>query len=565
MNKLIIFLLLVSVNLSTSFAGFEDDLFQASKRHPAKGIQYSYGTAGFRMASDRLDPVMFRVGILAALRSKKLEGKTIGVMITASHNSNEDNGVKLVDPMGEMLEESWEKYASLIANARTESELMVQIKNLIEAEKINLKVPAHVVAGRDTRPSGEEFVKSVEEGVRVIPESDFRNDGILTTPQLHYLARCLNTKDDAARSYGSPSEEGYYRKLARAFSDWMKDTPFYPSPLFIDAANGVGALKGKRLFEVVYTFSSKEFPVQFFNVDTASPEKLNSSCGADFVKLKQMPPQGTPSHGTRFAVFDGDADRLVYFYFDSEKKFHLLDGGKISVLIAEYLVKLVRLSGIQAEVGVVQTAYANGASSEYLKRNLQLPVVMTKTGVKHLHHQAKEYDIGIYFEANGHGTVLFKESWIEKIRSLVESGNGTVQPKAVYELYYLTQLINQAVGDALSDLLLVEGILAHQFLFDPNQNALEKWDRLYTDLPNQQIKVSVKNREIFVSNEDEQRLVAPKLLQEKIDQEVARYPNSRCFVRASGTEEAVRVYAEAETEQQAKALAQAVAEWVKKF
>lgn len=29
----------------------------------------------------------------------------------------------------------------------------------------------------------------------------------------------------------------------------------------------------------------------------------------------------------------------------------------------------------------------------------------TKTGVKHLHHAAQEFDIGVYFEANGHGTV----------------------------------------------------------------------------------------------------------------------------------------------------------------
>lgn len=33
-----------------------------------------------------LDSVLFRVGILAALRSKKLDGKTVGVMVTASHN-----------------------------------------------------------------------------------------------------------------------------------------------------------------------------------------------------------------------------------------------------------------------------------------------------------------------------------------------------------------------------------------------------------------------------------------------------------------------------------------------
>ena len=33
-----------------------------------------------------LHSVLFRVGVLAALRSKKLDGRTIGVMVTASHN-----------------------------------------------------------------------------------------------------------------------------------------------------------------------------------------------------------------------------------------------------------------------------------------------------------------------------------------------------------------------------------------------------------------------------------------------------------------------------------------------
>ena len=39
-------------------------------------------------------------------------------MITASHNPEEDNGVKLVDPLGEMLEVAWEKHATDLANVR---------------------------------------------------------------------------------------------------------------------------------------------------------------------------------------------------------------------------------------------------------------------------------------------------------------------------------------------------------------------------------------------------------------------------------------------------------------
>lgn len=40
-------------------------------------------------SADVLGSVMYKVAILAALRSKKLQGSTIGVMITASHNPEE--------------------------------------------------------------------------------------------------------------------------------------------------------------------------------------------------------------------------------------------------------------------------------------------------------------------------------------------------------------------------------------------------------------------------------------------------------------------------------------------
>jgi phosphomannomutase len=41
-----------------------------------------------------------------------------------------------------------------------------------------------------------------------------------------------------------------------------------------------------------------------------------------------------------------------------------------------------------------------------IKNLLQkVPVACVPTGVKYLHHKALDYDIGVYFEANGHGTV----------------------------------------------------------------------------------------------------------------------------------------------------------------
>ena len=52
-------------------------------------ISILIGLALFSTSNHRasvLDSVLFRVGILAGLRSKKLDGKTIGVMVTASHN-----------------------------------------------------------------------------------------------------------------------------------------------------------------------------------------------------------------------------------------------------------------------------------------------------------------------------------------------------------------------------------------------------------------------------------------------------------------------------------------------
>lgn len=204
---------------------------------------------------------------------------------------------------------------------------------------------------------------------------------------------------------------------------------------------------------------------------------------------------------------------------------------------------------------MVQTAYANGASTDYLKRNLGLPVVCTPTGVKYLHHAAARFDIGVYFEANGHGTVVFSSTALRSIYTY--EPKSPAQLTALETLRALSELINQTVGDAMSDLLLVEIILAHK-QWTPNE-----WLAIYTDLPNRLVRVVVPDRNIFRTTDAERKLESPPGLQVKIDQLVSKYASGRAFARASGTEDAVRVYAEAQTKTEADDLATKVAEMVR--
>ena len=87
------------------------------------------------------------------------------------------------------------------------------------------------------------------------------------------------------------------------------------------------------------------------------------------------------SQGQRMASVDGDVDRLVYWYLDSvDGTFHLLDGDAIAVLAGKFIYEQLACLNLQStfKVGVVQTAYANGAATHYLKKQ-GVPLAMART------------------------------------------------------------------------------------------------------------------------------------------------------------------------------------------
>lgn len=211
----------------------------------------------------------------------------------------------------------------------------------------------------------------------------------------------------------------------------------------------------------------------------------------------------------------------------------------------------------EISLGVVGTAYSNGAFLNYIKNTLGLKLSMSKTGIKHLSEEGKKFDISTYFESNGHGTLAYNETIkgkIEKLSSLIESSSDA-QTLELLSIY--VSMFNQTVGDSLTDLICIESSLKLLNM------TTEELYYIYNELEYVNIKTVVKDKNIFITTEDETRLVHPLEVQSFIDKTIEKFPNcnARCFVRPSGTEDILRIYAEAETEK----VAVEIADIVKKY
>lgn len=128
---------------------------------------------------------------------------------------------------------------------------------------------------------------------------------------------------------------------------------------------------------------------------------------------------------------------------------------------------------------------------------------------------------------------MFTEKAKDSIRKSAESNESSAT------LLNVIDLINETVGDAISDMLVIETIL------NSKGWDVQDWLKTYVDLPNLQLKVKVQDRNVITTTDAERKCVTPNGLQKELDKIVANYQRGRSFVRPSGTEDVVRVYAEA--------------------
>lgn len=167
-----------------------------------------------------------------------------------------------------MLEQSWEVYATTLANAPTDDDLVAEYNALVEQLNISPDAPANVIFARDTRESGPALVESLKAALEAVG-TKVTDEGVLSTPQLHYLVRCINTQD--FEPYGVPTEQGYYEKIGSAYKKLMEGLPS-SGQVTVDCANGVGAIALRNLADFIGT---EALDLQIINGLVDDPSKLN--------------------------------------------------------------------------------------------------------------------------------------------------------------------------------------------------------------------------------------------------------------------------------------------------
>lgn len=362
--------------------------------------------------------------------------------------------------------------------------------------KIQLKLGKNIpkiLIGNDSRHSGQLIKRLIIGGIL-----DICNDAIIedinyvSTPQMHYELISLN------------------QKIKILYENYFFNECVLNNDIIVDCSNGIGS---KVLKDLEY----KEENI--INNKMEEYRLLNNNCGSDYICNNQCFPKiynGIKENNRLYSALDGDADRCIFFYEDINKEFILLNGDSISALYCLFLQKYSN-----EKITYIHTSYTNCGLINYLK-SLNIETKCVATGIKHLQKECLNHKLSVYFESNGHGSIHYNKEIYEKSCDILKK---------------LLRMQNQYTGDGISHIYGVDYILSIL------EMSKEEWYNLYKNNKSKLYKLEVNDRTIFKCDKNETKLIEPKNIQKEL-YKLMEESNSNIFVRASGTEDILRVYIE---------------------
>ena len=462
----------------------------------------NYGTAGFR---DIYNEKFKFLSVLTLLFISKLSSnkqKTLGFMLTASHNPHQYNGIKVANYDGELLEQESEK--------ELENFVHLDLKSLLHIIENTLPINNPTIAiGYDTRESSETIIKELMYFSHLL-QIKIINVGVSTTPQLFRAVREINeNNNDYLQIYTDILINSYQCKL--------KSIKNNNRNIFIDHANGSGT--------AIFTshFESKLNEILNINAKICTPKgEINENCGSDFVTSKNIIPPFmnsflANSEENLGVSFDGDCDRIV-FYNNNQ----IYDGDYIALLLMKYISEIEKDPKFKSlSKSIVVTPYSNNNMKKVVEE-CGWEFILSAPGVKNLHREAIKSDISIYFEKNGHGNIHFSEDALK-----------------LKNLYEIDKLLYSKAGDSIALFILT--------IFALNYLKMTTTD--FTNLLENTIQVNDKiirtNLNVkLLTNEIETEIISPTDLADGIKKVNEKFPNNRSVIRPSGTEPIIRLLVE---------------------
>lgn len=541
---------------------------------------YPYGTSGFRFDENIMQHIAYDIGRALGVLLIKGINKKLGVMITASHNIYTDNGVKIIDESGYMIQSLDEQMLEELVNHK--KDFTTEIDSLTNEHNL-LKCNVILIIGNDTRRSCDNIKSLIITGASEVLQGLIKfsivDQGLCTTPEFHFIVPQYTHNNINVNN-----------RYITQIKDIIYEHKINLSNIVIDCANGVGSNTFKKIFddEDLDFLTIHAYPT-LINTSISDKEKLNNMCGSDYITnsynahhsnlLKEHNNQSTYNdnydnsdnddmlfrENMLHVSLDGDADRLIFYSYD-KTYFRLMTGDHISILILKYIINVFTQIVIETEeyihdnchriipitskqymnnfvknpvtITVVHTGYSNGGFMKtvddmifdfeqclikYDYPNIvKIDRIVTPTGVKNLIDVAKNYNVGIYFEQNGHGSVLINDD------------------RDIIDLKVLKALFNQLIGDAVMNLIGVS------YLLKKTKTSIVQFKNLFKDRESELIKIHVKNKNIYKTNHDQSQLLEPVETVNAIGRIMNHnaFKGCRAFVRPSGTEDVLRLYVE---------------------